>query len=159
MLSKSFSLFFFSSLLSRKMGENRNKRNGFRIQRANKLVRFVAFKFCEKTQKCIRPVTMETRCYPKKLQFQRCAKRFPYRSPWAQIFENKSFKLFKKPEKNHSWADLGPRSAWENFSQMLTRSGEIPSPRQTSIDTTNDCAMKSKRGALVRSSDPLSGHR
>ena len=29
------------------------------------------------------------------------------------------------------------------------RSGEIPSPRQTSIDKTNDCAMKSERGALV----------
>ena len=41
---------------------------------------------------------------------------------------------------------------------MLIRSDEIPSPRQTSIDKTNDCAMKSERGALVRGSDPPSGH-
>ena len=41
---------------------------------------------------------------------------------------------------------------------MFIRSGEIPSPRQTSIDKTNDCAMKSERGALVRDSDPPSGH-
>ena len=40
---------------------------------------------------------------------------------------------------------------------MFVRSGEISSPRQTSIDKTNDCAMKSKRGALVRGSDPPSG--
>ena len=41
---------------------------------------------------------------------------------------------------------------------MLVRSGKIPSPRQTSIDKTNDCAKKSERGAFVRSSDPPSGH-
>ena len=41
---------------------------------------------------------------------------------------------------------------------MLVRSGEIPSPRQPSIDKTNDCAMKSELGALVRGSDPPSGH-
>ena len=74
----------------------------------------------------------------------------------------KCFKLFKNPEKNHSWADLGPRSAWEKLSQMLiyvfVRSGEIPSPGQTSSDKNNDCAMKSERGAPVRGSDPPSGH-
>ena len=42
---------------------------------------------------------------------------------------------------------------------MLVRSGEIPSPGQTSsIDKSNDCAMKSERGALVKGSDPPSGH-
>ena len=41
---------------------------------------------------------------------------------------------------------------------MLVRSGEIPSPPQTSIDKPNDCAMKSERGALVRGSDPPSGY-
>ena len=41
---------------------------------------------------------------------------------------------------------------------MLIRSGEIPSPGQTSIDKTNDCAMKSEQGALVRDSDPPSCH-
>ena len=41
---------------------------------------------------------------------------------------------------------------------MFVRSGEIPSPGQTSIDKNNDCAMKFERGALVRGSDPPSGH-
>ena len=41
---------------------------------------------------------------------------------------------------------------------MLIRNCEIVSPRQTSIDKTNDCAVKSERGALVRGSDPPSGH-
>ena len=41
---------------------------------------------------------------------------------------------------------------------MFTRSGEIPSPGQTSIDKTKDCALKSEQGALVRDSDPPSGH-
>ena len=41
---------------------------------------------------------------------------------------------------------------------MFVRSGEIPSPAQTSIDKTSDYAMKSERGALVRGSDPPSGH-
>ena len=52
-----------------------------------------------------------------------------------------------------SWAKIGQRK-----SQPNVRSGEIPSSRQTSIDKTNDCAMKSERGALVRGSDPPSGH-
>ena len=42
--------------------------------------------------------------------------------------------------------------------KCLIRSGEIPSPRRTSIDKTNDCVIKSKRGALVRGFDPPSGH-
>ena len=41
---------------------------------------------------------------------------------------------------------------------MFVQSGEISSPGQASIDKTNDCAMKSERGALVRGSDPPSGH-
>ena len=69
-----------------------------------------------------------------------------------------SFKFLKLPPKSNSWADLGPRSTWEKFSQMLVRSGEIPSPRQTSIDKTNDCAMKSEQGVLVRGSDHPSRH-
>ena len=81
------------------------------------------------------------------------AKRFLYRSLSAQISEKIRFKLFKNPDKKKSWADLGPQ-----LSQMFVRSGEIPSPRQTSIDETNDCAMESERGALVRGSDPPSSH-
>ena len=41
---------------------------------------------------------------------------------------------------------------------MFVRSGEIPSPGQTLSDKTNDCTMKSERGAPVRGSDPPSGH-
>ena len=41
---------------------------------------------------------------------------------------------------------------------MFVRSGVVPSPGQASIDKTNDRAMKSERGALVRGSDPPSGH-
>ena len=41
---------------------------------------------------------------------------------------------------------------------MFVRSGEIPNPALTSIDKTNDYAIKSERGALVRGSDTPSGH-
>ena len=46
----------------------------------------------------------------------------------------------------------------KNSTACIVRIGEIPSPRQTSIDKNNDCFMKSERGALVTGSDPLSGH-
>ena len=71
-----------------------------------------------------RPMTMETRCFHKKLEFPKIpAKRFLYRSLWAQIFNQKNFffNFSKKPEKNDSWADLGPRSAWDKLSQMFVR--------------------------------------
>ena len=60
--------------------------------------------------------------------------------------------------------ELFPGQIWgqdrpeKNSAQCLIRSGEIPSPRQTSIDNTNDCLVNSERGALVRGSDPPSGH-
>ena len=54
---------------------------------------------------------------------------------------------------------LGQDRPEKNSSHMLVRSGEIPSPRQTSIDKNNDCAMKSEQGALVGESDPPSGYR
>ena len=106
----------------------------------------------------LRPMTMETQCCKKVWISKMPAIRFMCRSLWAQIFKKQSSKLEKNNEKNNSWADVGPRSAWEKLSQMLIRSDEIPSPRQTSIDKINDCAMKSERGALVRGSDPPSGH-
>ena len=54
---------------------------------------------------------------------------------------------------------LGQERPEKNPAKCLIRSGEIPSPRQTSIDKTNDCVMSSERDALVRGSDPPSGHR
>ena len=64
-----------------------------------------------KTQETVSPVTMETRCFDKKLGFQGyppkdfCTARYEHKS------SKKIFKLFKNPEKNNSWANLGPRSA------------------------------------------------
>ena len=47
----------------------------------------------------------------------------------------------------------------KNSAKCLIRSGEIPSPRQKSIDKTNDCVMDYERGALVTGSDPPGGGR
>ena len=52
---------------------------------------------------------------------------------------------------------LGQDRPEKNSPKCFVRNGEIPSPRQTSIDKTNDCVMKSERGALVRGSDPPFG--
>ena len=72
----------------------------------------------------------------------------PHRSLRAQIF-TKSSKLEKKTKK----IIPGQMSA-----KCLTPSGEIPSPGQTSINTTNDCAIHTERGALVKGYDPPSGY-
>ena len=94
----------------------------------------------------------------KKLEFQRyppryfCAARYEHES-WK-----KKFRTFQNPEKIIPRPILGQDRPENNSSQMFVRSGGIPSPGQTSIDKTNDCAMKSDRGALVRGSDPPSGH-
>ena len=78
-----------------------------------------------------------TAMLPKKVRISKIpAKRFLYRSLWAQIFEKKFQTFEKKTEKKRSWVDLGPRSAWEKLSRMLFRSGNTPSPRQTSIQKT-----------------------
>ena len=106
----------------------------------------------------VRPVIMETRCFHKKLEFQ----RYPPKDCCTARYERKSSKkklqTFQKPRKKsflgRSWAKIGLRKTRPKF----VRSGEIASPGQTSIDETNDCAMKSERGAPVRGSDPPSGH-
>ena len=64
----------------------------------------------------------------------------------------------KKNEKiipGQMWGQDRPEKNWARW---LIRSGEIPSPRRTSIDKTNGCVMHSERRALVRDSDPPSGH-
>ena len=101
---------------------------------------------------------METRCCQKKFEFR----RYPPKDFCTARYEHKSsknkFQTFRKPRKKYflgrSWGKIGLRK----LSQMLVRSGEIPSPRQTSIDKNDDCAMKSERGVLVRGSDQPSGH-
>ena len=83
----------------------------------------------------LRPVTMDTRCFHKKVRiFKDTRQKISVPLAKSTNLRKKNFELFKNHEKNNSWADLGPRSAWETLSQMFVRSGEIPSPRQTSID-------------------------
>ena len=88
----------------------------------------------------------------KKFDFQRCPPKDFCTARYEHKYSKKKFQTFLQKQKSR--ADLGSRSAWEKLSQMLIRSGEIPSPRQTSIDKTNDCAMKSERGVLIGGSDP-----
>ena len=52
---------------------------------------------------------------------------------------------------------LGQDRPEKKSAKCLVRSGEIASPRRTSIDKANDCVMKSELGALVRGSDPPFG--
>ena len=52
---------------------------------------------------------------------------------------------------------LGQDRPEKNSAKCLIRTGEIASPRQTSIDKTNDSVINFERGALVRVSDPPSG--
>ena len=114
-------------------------------------------------------MTMETRCCQKKFEFQRyppkyfCTARYEHKSSKVSNFSTtpkKIFlgqKLFKNPEKKNPGRVLG-QDRPEKTQPNVHSNGEIPSPRQTSIDKTNNCAMKSEWGALVRGSDPPSGH-
>ena len=101
---------------------------------------------------------METRCSHKKLKFQRyppkdlCTARYEHKS------SKKKFQTFQKPRKLIPGPILGQDRPEKTQAKSFVRSGEIPSPGQKSIDKTNDCAMKSERGALLRGSDPPSGH-
>ena len=69
-----------------------------------------------------------------------------------------SSKLSKKPGKKTPGQMFGQDRPEKNSAKRLIRSGEIPSPRQTSINKTNGFVMNSERGALIRGSDPPSGH-
>ena len=57
------------------------------------------------------PMTMGTRCFHKKLESKRYPPKDFFTARYERKSSKKSFKLFKNPEKNNSWADLGPRSA------------------------------------------------
>ena len=58
-----------------------------------------------------RPVTMETRCFHKKLENQKYTPKDFSTARYERNLRKKSFKLFKTPPQKYSWADLGPRSA------------------------------------------------
>ena len=64
----------------------------------------------------------------------------------------------QKTKKRTPGRMLGQDRLDENSAKCLFRSGEIPSSPQTSIDKATDCVMKSERAALVRDSNPPSGH-
>ena len=72
-------------------------------------------------------------------------------------FRKKKFQTFGKALKKKR-ANLGPMLGQlrleKNSDRSLVRSGEIPGPRQTSIDKTNDCVINFEQSALVRGSDP-----
>ena len=70
----------------------------------------------------------------------------------------KTSSKLKKSQKKYIVGRLWPKIGLRKVSQMIVGSGEISSPGQTSMDETNDCAMKCERGALVKGSDPPSGH-
>ena len=73
-----------------------------------------------------------------------------------KIYQTKVPNLKKKTKKVFPGQILGLDRLDVNSAKCLIRSGEIPSPRQTSIYKNNDCVVKSERDALVRGSDPPS---
>ena len=100
---------------------------------------------------------MESRCFHQKFRISKipakdfCTARYEHKSSKRNV--SNFSKIPKKLFLGRSWVKIGLR-----ITQPTVRSGGIPSPRQKSIDKTNDCAMKSERGALVRGSDPPSGY-
>ena len=63
----------------------------------------------------------------------------------------------KTPKKIILGPFLGQDRPEKNSAKCLFEAARLTSPAQTSIDKTDDCAMKSERDALVRGSDPPSG--
>ena len=84
----------------------------------------------------LRPVTMETQCFPKKLEFQ----RYPPKDFCTARYEHKSlrkkFQTFRKTRKKsflgRSWTKIGPRKTQQNV--CLTRRD---SESWTDIDRQN----------------------
>ena len=62
--------------------------------------------------------------------------------------------FWKSPKKTILGPMLGQYWLEKSSGRFWVRSGEIPSPWQTSIDKTNDCVMNSEQSAPVRGSDP-----
>ena len=104
-------------------------------------------------------MTMETRCCQKKVNFKDIRHKISVPLAMSTNHRKKSSKLLNKTRKENPGQILGQDRPEKNSAKCyVIRSGEIPSPRRTSIDKNNDCAMKSERGALARGSDPPSGH-
>ena len=107
----------------------------------------------------IGPMTMETRCCQKKKKnFKDTRLKISVPLAISTNIKKVSSKLSKKPGKKTPGQMFGQDRPEKNSAKRLIRSGEIPSPRQTSINKTNGFVMNSERGALIRGSDPPSGH-
>ena len=91
----------------------------------------------------------------KKFEFQRYPS-FVLRTRflWARLVKQMSQTFGQARKKQNLGPVLGQHRLEKNSGGCLVRSGEIPSPRQTSIDKTNDCIMNYEQSALVRGSDP-----
>ena len=86
------------------------------------------------------------------LQFQRYpSKKIRYSLLRARNYKRKVPNFWKTPKKAIMGPMLGQGRLQKNSGGCLVRSGEIPSPRQTSIDKTNHYIMNSERSTLVRS--------
>ena len=72
----------------------------------------------------------------------------------STIVKMESSERWETPKETILGPMLGQDRLQKNSGGCLVRSGEIPSPPQTSIDRTNDCVMNSERSALVAGSDP-----
>ena len=100
---------------------------------------------------------METPCFHKRLQVQRYSPKDFSIARYEHKSCTKKLQTFQKPRKKEflgrSWAKIGLRRTQPNV-----KSKRRDSEASTDIDKTNDCAMKSERGALVKGSDPPSGH-
>ena len=93
---------------------------------------------------------------PKKLSFKDTHHKISVPLAMSTNLDKKVPDLKKKREKIAGQM-LGQDQPENTPAKCLFRRGEIPSPRQTSIDQTNECIMKSEWGALFRGSDPPSG--
>ena len=73
---------------------------------------------CPKAAPAIRPVTMETRCFHKKLEFQRYPPKDLCTARYERKSSKKNFQTFQKPRKkqflSRSWAKIGLRKTQPN---------------------------------------------
>ena len=130
-----------------------------------------------KNQICqIRPVTMETRCFQKKSEFHRYPPKDFRNARYERKSSRKKISNFSKtPKKKNPGPILGQDRPEKNSAKCLLEAARFQvlgrhrwtkpttppwnlNSGQTSMDKTNDCAVKSERGALVRGSDLPSGH-
>ena len=102
-------------------------------------------------EKIKKKMPMETRCFRSSLNFEYTRRNISLPLALSTSLCKKKFQTWKKKnEENSSRSGVGQNRPEKNPAERLIRSGEIPSPRQASIDKTNDCVKKSERGAIVR---------